>query len=250
MAAKVPCCRGSGNTATRPDGDRTQTLSTVFHDATTSGCNPSASSRRSAPAVSPSPQHLSRGNRALSTSTTSRPDRASVMADAQPDGPPPTTATSAISAGTAGRLRLRPRRLQRVAHVGVLERVAVRLQLGGQDLRARQHHLLGTLLAESHGHGESRRRNEGGPVQHLGKGRANSPYVTGVGAVALRGPRTSGVSRAGKRAPPSPSRATQLTHGRPPPMGPPRPSLKGRSNGLSNPPGPSTSPVRMRTTRT
>src|SRR4051812_379336 len=72
-----------------------QTSSTTCHDGTDSGRKPSRSSRRSAPAVRPAPQHLSRGKVALSTSTTSRPARARVMAAAAPAGPPPTTQTSA-----------------------------------------------------------------------------------------------------------------------------------------------------------
>ena len=57
------------------------------------GSRPSASRRRSAPVVRPSPQHLSRGNVALSMTTTSAPPRASVMAAAAPAGPAPTTTT-------------------------------------------------------------------------------------------------------------------------------------------------------------
>src|SRR4051794_28711383 len=71
------------------------TSETSCHESTVDGSNPSESSNRSAPVVRPSPQHLSRGKRALSTSTTSRPARASVIAAAAPAGPPPTTATSA-----------------------------------------------------------------------------------------------------------------------------------------------------------
>src|SRR5690606_36651877 len=54
------------------------------------------SDSRSARAVSPSPQHLSRGNVALSTTTTSRPARARLVAAADPAGPAPTTTTSAV----------------------------------------------------------------------------------------------------------------------------------------------------------
>src|SRR3954453_19288758 len=71
------------------------TAATSCHESTVDGSNPSESSNRSAPVVRPSPQHLSRGKRALSTSTTSRPARPSVIAAAAPAGPPPTTATSA-----------------------------------------------------------------------------------------------------------------------------------------------------------
>src|SRR4051794_33219399 len=72
------------------------TSETSCHESTVDGSNPSESSNRSAPVVRPSPQHLSRGNRALSTSTTSRPARARVIAAAAPAGPPPTTATSVL----------------------------------------------------------------------------------------------------------------------------------------------------------
>src|SRR3954470_19498765 len=71
------------------------TSETSCHESTVDGSNASDSSNRSAPVVMPSPQHLSRGKRALSTSTTSRPARARVIAAAAPAGPPPTTATSA-----------------------------------------------------------------------------------------------------------------------------------------------------------
>src|SRR3954471_1871771 len=94
--AYVPCPRGSGNTTSGPGHDDTTASSTACHDATVDGSRPSTSNRRSAPVVSPSPQHLSRGKRALSTSTTSRPARARVMAAAAPAGPPPTTTTSAV----------------------------------------------------------------------------------------------------------------------------------------------------------
>jgi len=64
--------------------------------------------------VRPSPQHLSRGNVALSSTTTDRPARASVIAAAEPAGPAPITTTSALAArgGSATALltadRLRP----------------------------------------------------------------------------------------------------------------------------------------------
>src|SRR4051812_10764714 len=76
-----------------------QTSSTTCHDGTASGRKPNASSRRNAPAVRPSPQHLSRGDVALSIRMTSRPARANVIAAAAPAGPPPTTQTSARSNG-------------------------------------------------------------------------------------------------------------------------------------------------------
>ncbi|GIT76944.1 MAG: hypothetical protein Ct9H300mP31_14750 [Acidimicrobiaceae bacterium] len=44
--------------------------------------------------VNPSPQHLSRGNEALSTTRTEAPARAAVTAAAEPAGPPPTIARS------------------------------------------------------------------------------------------------------------------------------------------------------------
>ena len=61
-----------------------------------------------APAVSPSPQYLSRGKHALSSTVTSRPARARPMAAAMPAGPAPTTATSATSGLTFWLLRLLP----------------------------------------------------------------------------------------------------------------------------------------------
>ena len=72
----------------RPSGARRRR--TVVQLATWAGSRPSASSSRRAPDVSPSPQVLSRGNVALSTSATARPARASSMAAAAPAGPAPT----------------------------------------------------------------------------------------------------------------------------------------------------------------
>ena len=73
-----------------PTGERDDDV--LDRPATTArwpGRGPRSSRRRSAPVVRPSPQILSRGNVALSTTTTSRPARASVMAAAAPAGPPP-----------------------------------------------------------------------------------------------------------------------------------------------------------------
>ena len=80
---------------------------------TLAGTRPRCSSRRSAPVVRPSPQHLSRGKRALSTSTTSRPALASSMAAATPPGPPPTTMTSVWITGGQGRPEPAPSRRAR-----------------------------------------------------------------------------------------------------------------------------------------
>src|SRR5215207_9463541 len=57
---------------------------------------PSCSSRRSAAVVRPSPQVLSRGNAALSTTSTSRPRRRAARPAAAPAGPAPTTRTSTV----------------------------------------------------------------------------------------------------------------------------------------------------------
>ena len=98
-----PRPRGSGSSTTRPDGDRTHAASTGCHDGKRSGDTPSCSSNRSAPVVSPSPQHLSRGNVALSISATWAPAFAKVIAAALPAGPAPTTATSTSVTDTATR---------------------------------------------------------------------------------------------------------------------------------------------------
>ena len=77
---------------------------------TDAGSSPSDSSRRSAAVVRPSPQHLSRGNCARSTTTTSRPAWANSMAAAIPPGPPPTTTTSALITAGQGTAERRPSR--------------------------------------------------------------------------------------------------------------------------------------------
>src|SRR5207247_583835 len=56
--------------------------------------SPSRSSTRRAEVVSPSPHVLSRGNVALSQTTTDRPAATPRMAAAAPAGPPPTTSRS------------------------------------------------------------------------------------------------------------------------------------------------------------
>ena len=95
---------GSGRHTSRPDGDRSQAASTVCQFGTCSGRRPSVSSSRSARVVRPSPQHLSRGNAALSITTTDRPARASRVAAVLPAGPAPTTSTSTVmvAAGRQG----------------------------------------------------------------------------------------------------------------------------------------------------
>src|SRR4051812_22472788 len=105
-APNCPWSRGNGSSTTRPDGERTHVASTTRHDGTTAGCRPRPSSSRRAPVVRPSPQHLSRGKRALSRRITSRPNRARAMAAAAPAGPPPTTTTSASI--TVGHVTERP----------------------------------------------------------------------------------------------------------------------------------------------
>ena len=89
MAANRPS-EGRGTKTSRPDGERNHAPSTSNHWGTASGRTPRDSSCRRARVVSPSPQHLSRGNVALSTSTTERPAWAAVMAAALPAGPAPT----------------------------------------------------------------------------------------------------------------------------------------------------------------
>ena len=85
---------GSRSSTSRPDGERSTTSSTGCQFGTVAGSRPSSSSSRSASVVRPSPQHLSRGNVALSTTTTCRPPRARSVAAVEPAGPPPTTSTS------------------------------------------------------------------------------------------------------------------------------------------------------------
>ena len=65
----------------------------TFQSATVSGRNPRPSKILKALVVKPSPQHLSRGKVALSTTVTSWPSRCNVMAHAVPDGPAPTIRT-------------------------------------------------------------------------------------------------------------------------------------------------------------
>ena len=73
-AAYVPGPRGSGKVGARSrTGELTTTSSTCCHDATVFGSRPSSSSSRRAPVVRPSPQILSRGNVALSTTVTDAP---------------------------------------------------------------------------------------------------------------------------------------------------------------------------------
>src|SRR4029079_12889899 len=102
--AYTPRSRGRGKVALQPVGELTTTSSTCCHEGTAFGSRPSWSSRRRAPVVRPSPQTLSRGNGALSTTVTARPARARVIAAAAPAGPAPTTSTSGsaiVAEGTA-----------------------------------------------------------------------------------------------------------------------------------------------------
>ena len=92
--------RSARDRAWRPDGERNIAPSTTCQSSTAAGSNPSASSSRSASVVRPSPQHLSRGNVAVSTKVTSRPPVASVIAAATPAGPAPTTSTSVVVPAT------------------------------------------------------------------------------------------------------------------------------------------------------
>src|SRR5690348_11426041 len=97
-----------------------------------SGRSPRASRRRRAPPVRPSPQHLSRGKRALSSTTTRAPARARVMAAAQPAGPAPATTTSTASADDG---------LKRTSPLAVLEGrpdAGVQLRVGEGEARALQ----------------------------------------------------------------------------------------------------------------
>src|SRR4029079_8816917 len=92
--AYTPRSLGRGKVALRPVGELTTTSSTCCQEETALGSGPSWSSRRRAPVVRPSPQILSRGNVALSTTVTARPARARVIAAAAPAGPAPTRRTS------------------------------------------------------------------------------------------------------------------------------------------------------------
>jgi hypothetical protein len=62
----------------------------VFHEATVLGAKPIFSSSRKASEVRPTPQHLSRGKVALSTTQTDLPAWAKSVAAAVPLGPAPT----------------------------------------------------------------------------------------------------------------------------------------------------------------
>ncbi len=78
----------------------------------------------------------------------------------------------------------------------------------------------------------------------------NAALVTGLGAVALRGPSTAERRRAWRTRPRWSSASIQLMYWRPLPTRPPSPSRNGGSMGLSAPPaGVSTMPVRRVTTR-
>ena len=80
-------------------GERSHTSVVGVQLATRLGSKSSSARVRSAPVVRPSPQHLSRGNVALSTTSTSYPDLRKVSAAAIPAGPAPTIATSHCMAG-------------------------------------------------------------------------------------------------------------------------------------------------------
>jgi hypothetical protein len=82
-------------TSTRPPRDATRPACvTGCACAITSSSTPRRRSARCASGIRPSPQTLSRGMAWWSTTTTSRPARASVIAAALPAGPAPTTSTS------------------------------------------------------------------------------------------------------------------------------------------------------------
>ena len=66
----------AGSATSRPSASAPTRRRPPASEGTVDGSRPRSSSRRSAPVVSPSPQHLSRGKRALSTIVTSRPARA------------------------------------------------------------------------------------------------------------------------------------------------------------------------------
>ena len=93
-AAYLPSI-GSGTTTSRPDGERSAARSTSNQSGISPGRARDRSSSRRASVVRPSPQHLSRGNTALSITTTDRPARVSRIAADVPAGPAPTTTTSA-----------------------------------------------------------------------------------------------------------------------------------------------------------
>ena len=100
MTAEYLPSEGSGTTTCRPEGDRSVAAATSNQSGMSEGSSPRSSSSRRASVVSPSPQHLSRGNTAASARTTSRPERAAQAAAAEPAGPAPTTRTS-VATGTA-----------------------------------------------------------------------------------------------------------------------------------------------------
>ncbi len=85
---------GSSKAAWRPSGMCTWAVRTDSHEESVEGSSPSASRRRSAAVVRPSPQHLSRGKMARSSKTTRRPARAAMIEAAAPAGPAPTIVMS------------------------------------------------------------------------------------------------------------------------------------------------------------
>jgi len=93
VAANCPGPLGNGNSIGTPDGRVIHTLVSGFQVGTSVGSRPRCSRCRSAPAVRPSPQHLSRGNTALSITVTVAPDLRSTTAAAAPAGPAPTMTT-------------------------------------------------------------------------------------------------------------------------------------------------------------
>ena len=94
--ARVP------GTSTRPPrGPMQATWPACCASAMTSSRTPSRRIAWCASGIRPSPQTLSRGNDWASTSTTSKPARASVAAQALPAGPAPTTSTSQRSGSVA-----------------------------------------------------------------------------------------------------------------------------------------------------
>ena len=92
-AANFPLV-GKGTHTSRPLGERNQAASTSNHEGTVAGSKLSFSSSRNANVVRPSPQHLSRGNCALSITMTCNPARVAVIAAAMPAGPAPTISRS------------------------------------------------------------------------------------------------------------------------------------------------------------
>ena len=85
---------GKGKDSLRPEGNLIDASLTISALTKSRKSKPSSSLNLRAIVVKPSPQHLSRGNSALSMRRTDLPLLATVHAADEPAGPAPTTTTS------------------------------------------------------------------------------------------------------------------------------------------------------------